>query len=321
VENESEGKAMNRKLVLVTLGFVCFALLTFCRSTAWGQQSESPKRETDGQDERKAAEWLHGVYLNEMSEYEFYFAANRRKKLVMGREPALRYPSPPEKSWGEVYLWTDRGRPVVVGCVFGGPGEKTTHRIFHEFHSLTPEPLVEVGGATGWQPTEAGIKFEPAPDAPEPDKDKTVRLAQMRGIAWSFKPSMHWKAKDIELRFLPQPIYRYEVPTAVVDGAVFTYVHNEIDDPEVLLIVEAQRTGNAVRWHYALARLTDRETWINYKGKEVWRVGARLPGMFDRETSKRYGVYIVKNISHAVEATSLPPVERQVGSAPAASAR
>ena len=75
----------------------------------------------------------------------------------------------------------------------------------------------------------------------------------------------------------PGLLYRYELrenDSSHVDGALFVYAHYEIDYPEVLLIIEAQRMRNEVRWHYAAARLTDREAWVKYNGKEVWRAAA-----------------------------------------------
>ena len=82
----------------------------------------------------------------------------------------------------------------------------------------------------------------------------------------------------------------------VLDGAVFAYAHDEIDDPEVLLIVEAQRVGNDARWHYAPVRFTDREAWLTRKGKEVWRITAGGAGIFDGVNTKPYGVFFVKTI-------------------------
>jgi len=110
---------------------------------------------------------------------------------------------------------------------------------------------------------------------------------------------MFWKNMNVDLRFLSKPLYRYEVPdegSSIVDGAVFAYAHKELDDPEVLLIIEAQRVGHEVRWHYALARLTDREAWVKCEGKEIWRTAADSAGIFDGVITKPYGVFIVKMI-------------------------
>ena len=102
----------------------------------------------------------------------FYLDAEKKQELPMRREPALRYPAPPEDYWGEIYVWTDRGIPAVVGGVFEIKGRDHAHQIFHEFHSLARQPLFEVGGETGWQPEEDGIKLRPVPDATEPDDEK-----------------------------------------------------------------------------------------------------------------------------------------------------
>ena len=136
---------------------------------------------------------------------------------------------------------------------------------------------------------------------PEPDKDKARRLTQMWAIARRFKASMIWNNTTVELRFLPQPLYRYEITderAGIVDGALFAYAHDEIDDPELLLVIEAQRAGKEVRWHYAPVRFTNREAWVKYKAEEVWRIGAGGAGIFDGVTTKPYGVFFVKTIRH-----------------------
>ncbi len=296
---------MVRLKSLATVGCAFSALLIIGGSTAWSQEAEPPKAAAAAREESNTSAWLHGIYYREMAAYDFFLDAERQHKLFMRREPVLRYPAPPENCWGEIYVWTERGRPAVVGCVFGGPGETTRHRIFHEFHSLSPKPLVTVGGATGWQPAEAGLKFEPVPDATAVDIDKARRLTQMWAIARRFKASMNWNNTNVELRFVPQPLYRYEVTDAdlsVVDGALFAYAHNEIDDPELLLVIEAQRVGNEVRWYYAPVRFTNREAWVKFKGEEVWRIGAGGPGIFDGVKTKPYGVFLVKTIRHDAQA-------------------
>jgi hypothetical protein len=102
----------------------------------------------------------------------------------------------------------------------------------------------------------------------------------------------------------PGHLYRYELrgnDSSLVDGALFAYAHCEIDYPEVLLIIEAQRMRNEVRWHYAAAGLTDREAWVKYNGKEVWRAAAGSKGIIDGVSTARYGVFLVKTIPHEVD--------------------
>ena len=194
-------------------------------------------------DEGDAAAWLHRLFHREMSAYSFFLDAELQHKLAMQPEPVLTFPAKLVDYAGQVYVWTDRGRPAVVGCVFAGQVENTDRfRLFHEFHSLSLKPLAEVGGADGWQPEEAGIKFEPVPDMAEPGEKKDRRLTQMRAIVHRFDSSMIWRDMKVELPLLTRLLYRYEVPDndpVLVDGAVFAYGHKEIQDPEVLLIVES----------------------------------------------------------------------------------
>jgi hypothetical protein len=286
----------------VRIGCACLALLTVGGSTAWSQQKEAAKDPGAVQEESKESAWLHRIFFREISAYEFYLDAEKQHKLVMRREPALRYPAPSEY-WGEIYVWTDRGRAAVVGCVFGlnrGGGR----RINHEFHSLCEKPLVAVGGATGWQPEEPGIAFKAISDAPEPAKDRAGRLVQMRDIARRFTAGMISGDAEMGLPLSPQPIFRYELTdkdSPVVDGALFTYAPAAVRDPEVLLVLEAKRTDQGVRWHYAPVRFTNRGAWVKYQGKEVWRVDAATVGIFDNVTWKPYGVFFVKMIPNDVD--------------------
>jgi hypothetical protein len=79
---------------------------------------ESLKDLAATQTESKTSASLHRILSREMSAYNFYLDAEKQQKLIMRREPVLRYPAPPEGCWGEIYVWTDRGRAAVVGCVF-----------------------------------------------------------------------------------------------------------------------------------------------------------------------------------------------------------
>jgi hypothetical protein len=290
---------MIRRASLVAMGCACLASLPLVGSDA-RSLLQRPKDPGALHREADAAAWLHRLFRREMSAYEFFLDAGRQHKLVMQPEPVLTFPAKLVDYAGQIYVWTDRGRPSVVGCVFAGQVENTDRfRLFHEFHSLSLTPMAEVGGATGWQPEEAGIKFEPVPDMAEPGEKKDRRFTEMRAIVHRFDSAMIWGNMKVDLPLLTRPLYRYEVPDndpALVDGAVFAYGHKEIQDPEVLLIVEAQRTKDRVRWNYAVARLTDREAWVRYKGKEVWRANTGEPGIFDGVTSKRYGVFIVKEV-------------------------
>src|SRR5207248_623019 len=58
-----------------------------------------------------------------------------------------------------------------------------------------------------------------------------------------------------QLQFRPQPVYRFDKPTAERDGAVF--VGFEDWDPELLTLIETRATPNGPRWHAGFARFTN----------------------------------------------------------------
>jgi hypothetical protein len=295
---------MPGRRISIAIGCAWLALLSHGGSVARSQQAEPLQDPRAAPADARKSAWLHQVYLREASEYEFYLDADKRQKLELRRDPVMRYMSPVDYR-GEVYVWTHQGRPAVIGCIFSAPEGASRRRVMHELHSLAPHALV-AGAAhlTSWQPQEAGIKLEPIPDAPEPARDRARRMAQMRDLARRFSAHMARQDSQLEeLRPLPQPLYRYEPSdeaAQVVDGAIFGYVWTIGTDPEVLLVVEARRAGNDVRWHFAPARFTNREVWVKYQKHEIWRVASTrfgVPGM----TSQPYGLFVVKTIPNAVE--------------------
>jgi hypothetical protein len=187
-----------------------------------------------------------------------------------------------------------------VGCIYSAPEGKNARLIRHEFHSLSPNPLhAGERGGSGWLPKEPGIKLEPIPDAPEPAKTPARRLTQMRDLARRFTAQVQREKSKWEMRLLPQPLYRYEISdenSPVVDGAVFTFVWTAGTDPEVLITIEARRTDKGVQWYYAPARFTNCEAWLQYQGKEVWRVDPATVGIFDGVTTTRFGAFHVRKI-------------------------
>jgi hypothetical protein len=277
-------------------GIVCVCLLSRLGGPAWPQQPEKAK----DQAQTKKTAWLHKAYLKDALAYQFFLDQAKRQPLELRREPVMRWTSSGDYN-GEVYVWTHQGAAVVVGCIFSGPGRNDTRHIMHEFHSLAPHPLYSGGpGGSGWLPQEPGITLEPIPDAPEPARNQALRLTQMRDLARRFTAQVDRENSKWEMRLLSQPIYRYEISdekSSIVDGAVFAFVWTAGTDPEALVVIEAKRTDRGVRWHYAPARFTNREAWVQYQGKQVWRADPATVGIFDGVTTKRYGAFSVKATS------------------------
>jgi hypothetical protein len=270
-------------------------------SSVWSRSEEPARDPTPAPGETRESAWLHQVFFHDISAYDFYVDADKQQKLKLHRVPALKYPTPVDY-WGEVYVWTDRGRPAIVASIFAGPETKPRYRVIHEFHSLAARPLYSGGGgATKWQPEASGLKFEHVPDAPDPDQNEGRRFAQMREIAGRFTTNMNWRGKQIDMPLMAQPFFVYEIDdknSPVVDGALFAFTPAEIIDPELLLAIEAQRTASGVRWYYAPVRFTNREAWMKYKGEEVWHTLADGLGAFDGVATRPYGAFLVKTLRH-----------------------
>src|SRR4051794_8209544 len=85
--------------------------------------------------EVKKSAWLHEVYLEEASEYEFSLDTEKRQGLELRREPVMNWTSGGDYH-GDVFVWTHRGRAAIVGCIFSAPQGEGERRVMHEFHSL-----------------------------------------------------------------------------------------------------------------------------------------------------------------------------------------
>jgi hypothetical protein len=273
-------------------------LITITGGRASHQKRESANEQTDQPKSKKTA-WLHGIYLREASEYQYFLDEEKQTELELRREPIMRWTSDNDYN-GEVFVWTHHGAAAFVGCIFSGPQGPTKRSIMHEFHSLVPHSLYAgKQGGSRWLPQEPGIKPEPVPDAPAPATNPARRLAQMRELTRRFTSQVQRENSKWEMRLLPQPIYRYEISdekSVVVDGAIFCFVWTAGTDPEALLVLEARRTDKGVQWYYAAARFTNCEAWLQYRGKQVWRAEPASVGIFDGVTSTRYGAFAVKSI-------------------------
>ena len=237
--------------------------------------------------------------MKEAAAYHFFLDDQKRQALELRREPAMRWTSDGDYN-GEVYVWTHQGAAAVVGCIYSAPQGKNARKVNHEFHSLATKPLYAgESGGSGWLPQEPGITLRPIPDAPEPAKNQTRRLAQMRELSRRFTSQVYREKSKWEMRLLTQPIYRYEISDAnspVVDGAIFAFVWTAGTDPEALVVIEARRKADGVHWYYAPARFTNCEAWLQYQGKEVWRAEPSPAGIFDGVTTTRFGAFQVKTI-------------------------
>ena len=85
---------------------------------------------------------------------------------------------------------------------------------------------LSVASSEGWQwnPGEAGLGFQPLPDAPPPAETSARRLRQIKELSRRFDAYGVYGNGRSELRCLPTPIYRYaDKPAGVRDGTRFFF--------------------------------------------------------------------------------------------------
>jgi hypothetical protein len=244
--------------------------------------------------ESEQSEAFHKIAFAAATGYEIDLVTEPATRLKLKEEPVLRWTNPVQSDGaGEVYFWTDRGRPEAVVSIYRFVGASGKPGLHHEFHSLSAKRL-SARGANGrtWSPDQAGLEFNPVPDAAKPASSPLGRKRQMRDIADQFQADKTDRQEvQRTLRMLTQPLYRYEsTRDDVLDGALFAFV--EGTDPEVLLLVEARQTGERYEWQYALSRLNSVRLQAKYKDRSVWD----QPAIEYREYTRRDRPYSVFNI-------------------------
>jgi hypothetical protein len=221
----------------------------------------------------KAIEALQKFHYAEAQRWSMFLDDKHETKAELRFKPIYVWTNPTRSGGqnGAVYVWTHRGRPVVVGSIFSHP--ETGKRILcHEFHSLAEEDLQpEHPQAEKWEP-KAPVEMLPLAGAPAPDASPSKRLLQMKALARDFTAhSIDYMKERWELRLLNQPLYRYEKPQdEVIDGALFAFVTSAGTDPEVIVALEARKQPGGPAWFYRAIRFSDSDLHVQYGGKEVW---------------------------------------------------
>jgi hypothetical protein len=243
-----------------------------------GGKGSAEKGETA---ERNAANRLKEMKRS-AGRYRIEIDDGRAMPLTLVKEPALRWTNPLRITFdGAVFLWVANGRPEVAAS-FYRKQERGRLREDHEFQSLAAVPLTaSYEGRVIWTPQEVGVTLAPIPGAPKPAATPSARLRQMRALALEFRAETKDNTATTPLRLLTQPLYRYEANRAdLADGALFAFVF--ATDPEVLLLIEARLAGDALAWHYGLARMSGRTLQAWHKDRNIWQVsqiagGSREP--------------------------------------------
>ena len=177
---------------------------------------------------------------------------------------------------GRLWAWSDGGRPQammkVEAHLWNGDVLPQVTWV-HCFVSTSPERVVAVWpNGPKFAARDPGLKLETFPEAPRPAESKSARLTQMKALARRFSSRQVDEAKkDLEMRLLPTPIYRYADRAAgVQDGAAFAFASSGTN-PTLLLLVElSQPEGGEATWQYSLARMTVRAMTVKLDNHVVY---------------------------------------------------
>ena len=249
--------------------------------------------ETLGNDQAKR---FLELYKKEAAEYEIHLGDDT--KLTTSAKPVYHFvranPATDQGPChnGTLFVWTHNGRAKVIGSIWGrgamtADGKRT---IVHEFVTLAAKPIrAERRGRPLWHPPESGLEAKLVPGARPPAASVPLRLTQMRAVARDFSMIEPKSSRTLDLRMLPQPIYRYKPESAnALDGAVFAFVWDYA--PEAFLIIEERETGDGRRWHYAVAPFGSGPFVVRHKDTEVWTRGRWRS--FSRPESQHFSLFV-----------------------------
>jgi hypothetical protein len=236
---------------------------------------------TRAQDESRDAAQIrlwHAFYRQRAMDFSLEEKGDSATSLTLVREPIQTWTNPirGDTQHGTVHLWTNAGRPSVIGSVWSALDAKDRSRrnICYEFHSLSQAPVsARLADKTWWSPQEPGVDWLPLADVPQPGPSRAVRLRKMRDLAHELRGQIVGRdgGPDTELRLLPQPLYRYPEETAgVIDGAVFAFTM--ATDPELIVVVELRRdeTSGKPSWMLAPARFTGDSLRLSRGERTLW---------------------------------------------------
>lgn len=230
-----------------------------------------PARKANGQETRR---WLE-LCWGHAKDYEISPEARPDRKFRLLPDPLFGHAAPSRGSddIGAVYLWVDTdARPAVIGTVFGWSIGGGFRGFTHEFHSLDSGPITGVWRQKDrWKTSGPGLTWKSAPEASTPATAVALRVRQMRDLAQRFQAySIDQKGGRWELRLIPRPVYQYELKdqTSALGGALFLFCLDTNTD--VILALEARRSGDNLRWHYGCASFADWELHVQFDRTEVW---------------------------------------------------
>jgi hypothetical protein len=206
-------------------------------------------------------------------------------QLSLLKQPLLFYTNPVRTNdqHGAIFLWTENGRPAVIGSIWSAINRQNADSRFvtHEWHSLAIDGNVSASRDERplWKSGEPGVAWEKLNGAPPPGESRAARLVQMRSIVRRYSVAIKVEGES-DLRLMAQPLYRYpDQVQGAVDGAIFSFAMTT--DPELLVLLEDREVAGQRAWHVAFTRFGNKEMNVKDGDKAVWSCAAGAPGVSD----------------------------------------
>ena len=208
-------------------------------------------------------------------------------------------------SKGSIFLWVEpSGRPAAICDVFLFAEATRGYSLNNEWHSLSASPLrAESSYGVLFDATGPGLEWKPIPNAPAPSDTPLARDRQARRLAERFSADeVDRKNVRSHLRLLTTPLHRYDTSDSPVSrgGALFGFCQQT--DPQLLLLIEARKSGAGYRWEYGVAGFSNMDLYLHSTGVRYGATfqpsraaseftpavgfGSSLPGNSKRRSSK-----------------------------------
>ncbi len=240
-------------------------------------------------DEKTVALRLESRFEQQAKAYHFTLDADESRPLVLHDRPLMKWTA--DGNYGAVWIWTERGRPQLVGCIGAFVNGQDQLEGFHEFQSLTKKPMppIAIGTDYMWQATESSPVPTVFPSAPAPADTHRARLLQMRQLAREFSVEMTSGARKDQLRLSPRPLFEFEATDGESrDGALFSFLWDRGTDPEALLLIESRQSAQGDRWYFTPIRFSWRELTMRHGDVIVWQEGEQTESRTARLLRKAY---------------------------------
>jgi hypothetical protein len=204
-----------------------------------------------------------------------YATADPAHPFAPLKEPVLhRIQGVQGSSKGSVFLWVEpSGRPAAICDVFVFQEGPERYSLNNEWHSLSESPLqAESPSGVLFNAAGPALEWKPIPNAQAPADTPPGRDRQARRLAERFSADeVDHKNVRSHLRLLTTPLHRHDTIDSPLSlgGALFAFCQQT--DPELLLLIEARKSGAGYRWEYAVAGFSDMDLYLRLDGREVWR--------------------------------------------------